>query len=108
MSEISIKLGGKDFKAVLSIEALERIEAQFDNRGIQQVIQTNQGLRAGKAIVIACVASADSTCNEKEIGLACNKEVETNGLDSIWEIVVLLVKASGLFNRDKAKQALGN
>ncbi len=110
MAEQTIKLGGKEFTAVLSLEALERIEGTFNNESLGTIIaRTAGGIRAGKAILTSCISESTPTATVKMIHAAIDKEVTENGVDAIWEIVKTLVEASGFYGKKKAKDAnLGN
>lgn len=110
MSEITITLAGKEYPAKLSINAVERIESQFDNMGLPGLLAgKGGGLRTAKAILTACLTDQDETLKLKDCGEILDKEAEANGIDSLWESIKKLVEASGLYGKKKAKEAsLGN
>ncbi len=110
MAEQTIKLGGKDFQANLSIEALERIEANFNNESLGATIARTAGsVRVARAILVACITEAMPNAKMEAINGAITKEITDNGADAIWESIKDLVNASGFYGKKKAKDsALGN
>ena len=106
MSELTIKINGKEYQAKLSLEALERIEAQFDNMSLSQVIVQKQGFRVGKAILMACIMGSMPSLTSASIGSAIDAHAEAEGIDSVWEFVKPLIDASGFFGKKKAKDGL--
>lgn len=106
MSEITIKLAEKTFTAKLSIEAIERIEGAFDNLSLGAImVGKGGGLRSGRAILTACILDQNESMTTKEINTLVDKEIEANGIDSLWEKIKALVEASGLYGKAKAKAA---
>lgn len=105
MAEINIKIGATDYKANLNIEALERIEATFDNMGLGQILEQKRGLRTGKAIVLACVIASNPGVKPAKVEEQLNKLVEDEGVQALWEPILELVEASGLMGKSKAKEA---
>ncbi len=109
MSEVSIKIHESEYKANLTIEAMERIEASFNFAGLGQILQTQRGLRTAKVIILACVMASNSQAKPKKVEEQLNLMAEAEGIDALWEPVLELVEASGLMGKKKAKeQETGN
>lgn len=105
MAEIQLEIDGKTYNGKLSLGALEKIETQFNNMGLNQIIVQMQSVRVAKAIVSTCIMASNSGMELKEITRALNAEVEKNGLEPVWDMVTALVDASGFYGKVKASEA---
>jgi len=104
MSATKIKIGGKEFQAKLSIEAIEGLEAMFENEGLMILLTKKQSIRAMKATIVQAVLSEDDS-KGPQINAAIKQELEEGaGFSGLAEAALGLVKASGILG----KKPLGN
>lgn len=97
---VEIHLNGKKYVGKLSVQAVEQVEAQFNNDGILRLVD-KLSLRVCKAILVASITSETPALKAQDVSADCDAEYENGGgLNGLLEPATALVKASGLI-RDR-------